>query len=1409
MERPNNPRMPGQMFPRPTITNKYINRTHIPDKKVNEQLYNELLYSVETGNITRAKTLIQENPTLLNYKNELLDGTGNTPLHILLASTNLSKEDKLTLTKYMLLRGASPSSPNKYNITPLHLAVKNQLTDIVKLLLEYKADPNQLDSNNMNALHYAVLGKKMDKCPDYKEKKDLKKDINAPGIKELADISNQLSEFLFKWDNTEYLLENLFQYINLGDEIYNEEIKKIQESFNDKVKKIKLDTSKSDITKESEITKLTNDRIEQVGNVMLKGIKNDLEKNLQNNLEFEKDDDGKIKKIEDINMPNFINKIELSSFVNRNIVPLIKGIPNLDIKIKDDLDLLKKYTEGIYWFNKGLQVNYYYVNAQTTDADRRIKFWLYTNGARGAPLLPPGDENRYLTFVREDKLQLLYCVNDDNELIKNYDFNLNKDDANNIFNLNLKNDYNINLDNPNKSNNYKYEYRGNKYDLLYHPTLTNFTNSQFFYYNLMDGFKSEALGGGRVLQMFTDAEIQNFGDLNDSLKRTYIKPIYLMIDKINEYIDVYNENLKSMYKYLVNGELWTIYSSILPINIISFLNINNLRNKIREYIIQKTTDLNTLKGIFEANLKKIRSLPALNNDFKHSHYYEHINKLIVDSISILDKLFNNYFDDNKSIHTKLIESSISIKKMTEKFNIINELNFLKKYHKDFSATDFFEPYFDNSDLSIDITNFSEYDFDTIAGFFEPLFNKFTLKYFELRDFIDNTKYPTFKYLEPNPGNLIDVNPDNFKYDGPQFSNANINIEIKIIKKNDLYTKDNADTFISSDILNNHFITIQSSIAKEISNIIIDDNFAGFDLGDNEQKIKDIITAINQYTKKYLSDYTIDENEYKLKLLYGLLHEMIENYVKTNIKKKAEQIIYKSDELERIHDIKPLRFENTVTLMKLGLDKIEITLKESNILENDIFLKEKEEDKKINYNKKDDSTCYKIDLDIVERLLNSRVNLNQKDNNNKIPVVYAIENKNLELIYKLIPKKSEPTFYKNNKEIKKYFNNLLTNTIEEIVINKSYETFYEKYKNKIIKTLSSKSEINTNILSSVEYTVPFYVLLLNNLFYYYIQENINTKSCQKEIFAAGAVEKTSIDLNVFDIKLFPLVDILKEHNTVGIRDDILDRISKQTKTEILSSNKYKILFTKIENSIASNDVKELSKVLKYYKTLIKKYVSEKNHFENNIHLNLLNNLINKENTQKIIEIFNKFELFSRNYKECPNEYNDSNFILKETINIIIHVLEHSVLNYLYNAIVKLLIKEIENSNPDISKDDIIDKIELILDDKLVLGGSIYNYIMKEMGEKLVKKTLNIYDGEADPDMYIDYDTIFGKLKSIINKKIAGIIDSKNINTNYDSFIYPYFREYSKIIIKELYELTNNFMDHLIGMNKMLEIYSTLN
>jgi hypothetical protein len=76
--------------------------------------------------------------------------------------------NKLSVIKFLVTNGCNPDKPNKYNITPLHIACKQQLEEVVEYLLNIGCNPNYKDNMGLTPFHYLLTGniKTIDKTTD-------------------------------------------------------------------------------------------------------------------------------------------------------------------------------------------------------------------------------------------------------------------------------------------------------------------------------------------------------------------------------------------------------------------------------------------------------------------------------------------------------------------------------------------------------------------------------------------------------------------------------------------------------------------------------------------------------------------------------------------------------------------------------------------------------------------------------------------------------------------------------------------------------------------------------------------------------------------------------------------------------------------------------------------------------------------------------------------------------------------------------------------------------------------------------------------------------------------------------------------------------------------------------------------
>jgi ankyrin repeat protein len=131
-------------------TSTYISR---PNKNIDSS--SKAFALVKDRDIDKLKIFLSEYNSTLSFIND----EGNTLLHVLLNTTDDKDIIKIRqLTSFLLDHGVPVSTPNKANITALHLAAKLSDQEIIDMLIKHGASVNAIDNNDMTPLHYAVQG---------------------------------------------------------------------------------------------------------------------------------------------------------------------------------------------------------------------------------------------------------------------------------------------------------------------------------------------------------------------------------------------------------------------------------------------------------------------------------------------------------------------------------------------------------------------------------------------------------------------------------------------------------------------------------------------------------------------------------------------------------------------------------------------------------------------------------------------------------------------------------------------------------------------------------------------------------------------------------------------------------------------------------------------------------------------------------------------------------------------------------------------------------------------------------------------------------------------------------------------------------------------------------------------------
>ncbi len=330
----NKPNPPVQQF-RP------INRTIVNQPVVDSTIIAKLFLLCIEGKVTPIKEYIIKNGLTVN---DMVDTNGESILHKVLQNENLTKRDKIELFRFFEEKNLLKMSFDGTQSSPLHIAVKMQIKEIIEILLRAGHNINALDANNKTPLFYAVSGKTQE-CPPKKEKTLLEK----TKFKLESSDTYQLIQELIKVINNEKSLYDAFLHINnttgILDQIYSKSITDILEKDNKKIVDI-LNTTDSESVKINKIFNLISDTKMAVANLLIKNELQstfkpiELQQNTVNGWGPNSNPQNKIMKNNNVN--DYLNKLMV----------------DIDGKIKKNLSQTKENTKNLFIYYANIFDNY-------------------------------------------------------------------------------------------------------------------------------------------------------------------------------------------------------------------------------------------------------------------------------------------------------------------------------------------------------------------------------------------------------------------------------------------------------------------------------------------------------------------------------------------------------------------------------------------------------------------------------------------------------------------------------------------------------------------------------------------------------------------------------------------------------------------------------------------------------------------------------------------------------------------------------------------------------------------------------------------------------------------------------------------------------------------------------------------
>ena len=260
-------------------------------------------------------------------------------------------------------------------------------------------------------------------------------------------------------------------------------------------------------------------------------------------------------------------------------------------------------------------------------------------------------------------------------------------------------------------------------------------------------------------------------------------------------------------------------------------------------------------------------------------------------------------------------------------------------------------------------------------------------------------------------------------------------------------------------------------------------------------------------------------------------------------------------------------------------------------------------------------------------------------------------------------------------------------------------------------------------------------------------------------------------------------------------DLLVSLQTKYKTKAITSDPLK-LYDNIFNSILETNANDYRTYTILWDNLFKNKLENKKSDETQIINKIFEVIKDKDN----INDYNKINLCAssldilindiENYFALPMEYNDVNYLLNTVVDIIKHVVKNTMIVNLYHTIIKLLRADLMMKIPQQSTETdydynikIQDKINKIMSTE-INNITLKDYLFETLTEKLVKVTLNIYEGDDDDDKNTNIITLL----TFIDKILASNTEFAIINTDESKTlkmltqsVYPYFKNYFEINI----------------------------
>ena len=1270
-----------------------------------EQIISELYSLISSGDYNDIKKFMMENNiNNLNIKDE----NKNSILHEVLSNSNLSKFDKISLSKLLIQDGAPISIQNNKKITPLHLASKYHLIDIAKVILKNNTEYNLCDMSDMNALHHAVLPENTVCIKPYVHSNDLipryakfKKDDDDE-----EKLNSQKIDKFLKYD-----LQNIVDYIQDKDK-------------NDS------DANNRD---ELELIKTIFSEVKYVKN---------------------KDTDKILEAFSSENFPNSTEQIKSKYITNLN-----DYIGSLLTKSKNELNLNESNLNDLELKDSSENTSY--------TLEKFIKY------------------NTLNDFLTERELSLNNDIKNANEQLKKSNEKFIKE-----------------LEKIEKYYNEIFEF------INYTYTLANINGYDDFFHNILNN-------ENKIVKHINNLKNIQFDEINLKLDNAE-KDIKIINDKFINNLASLILNISVLHMYFYNYSVIFDNLEILKKYDINNNNNNNVKLNKNIYIApqlkpEKLNNKNELNDLFDDGTIDP------NNSIKN---FSEIKKLKGNMLEVIDNIYNNFLSLNKQKDTffEIINKNYSFKyikinfftnnkyeKKNKKFNncLLNKIKINKEINID-TIQKFIKKYcgYDGSydDKNADLKN--------NKNFTE---NVYKLLYLNIDD---NNTLKIYSYGKKTPKKDGIFTSSKIQY---PITNENIDYtgELEISNEDDYYP----------EIIGVEMDTLVYGIKYVIIKKIIAEILYQHEL---EQGIG---KSVYDLTNNIFNDKNKSINIIMKEIYLKLIDDLFKKFISNNINNLSKNFINNSK-------------ENEILFINFSDNKFEMTKDE--IIDNmNTYLSDKFDSnvndtlpnvKKIYTDKYDhpqhiiinpiskESLCFDLDENIIDILIKAKVDPNKKDSMGNIPLIYAIDLKNISIIEKFLNSKIINLKSKNYVGL-----DCLNYSLYKIKNQKfNYWNYIDKKNIEIRDNIIKETNFRKTIIKT-EKILEMVYYLVNHQFYLYSSEleesklkNLKIKLDKIPFFENNfkSLDEDGLEriINKNNNKIDKLENTLLslKNQLANLPDSFKKKIGDNIKEIMKEITRLNDINDKLKNK-PTNDNKNINDIIlsdidvyKNYDKLIEKINQniyyktwDRNDIKNHKVL-LLNNLLENKDidieNSSISSLLNIYKNKINNYFDLDQMYSNENKTLKNVIDIINHVIQNTLSLSFFELLKKYFLVKFEI----IKQQDEKVKENLSIDD--IINNDL-NEFLKKNTKNIIRFELNIKKND-DEELDTTLDILEKSLDIIMNNNKISINKDEKIIKDLIDYVLPYYEKNYKIYIIESKNLIDKFFRSVLDIQTNYEIYSMI-